>query len=67
MKRGLLVGVVLGAGAVALFSGASLGSVLFPLLILVCPLMMLFMDHGAGHGTESHDAHRSEDPVRGGR
>lgn len=68
MKKELIIGIVIGAGAVALFAGASASSLLFGALILACPLMMLFM-HG-GHGSkggharqdaQQHSAH--DDPV----
>lgn len=54
MKKELCVGIGIGAAAVALFAGVPANALLFGLLILACPLMMLFM-HG-GHGGESGDA-----------
>jgi lipopolysaccharide export LptBFGC system permease protein LptF len=63
MKKELLIGLAIGAGAVALLSGASATSLLFPALILACPLMMMFMMRG-GHGGESghseHDDQRAD-------
>ena len=50
MKKELLIGIAIGAGAVALFAGASASSLLFGALILACPLMMVFMMGGHGHG-----------------
>lgn len=50
MKKELVIGIVIGAGVVALVSGASASSLLYPLLLLACPLIMLFMHGGrAGH------------------
>ena len=52
MKKELFIGIGIGAVVVALFTGAGTSSLLFGLLILACPLMMVFMmgDHGHGHG-----------------
>jgi len=73
MKKELLIGIAIGAGAVALFAGASASSLLFAALILACPLMMLFMHGGHGgkgghaeHGDQRTDA-SSEDTVETGR
>lgn len=52
MKRHhlMLVGVAVGGFVVGmLLTGASARSVLLPLLLLACPLMMLFMGNGSGH------------------
>ena len=69
MKKELLIGIAIGAGAVALFAGASASSLLFAALILACPLMMMFMHGGhrdegghAGHGEQRTDA-SSDDTV----
>lgn len=71
MKKELLIGIAIGAGAVALFAGASASSLLFAALILACPVMMLFMHHGgegghSGHGDQRAEA-SSEDAVRSKR
>lgn len=50
MKRELLVGIALGGAVVALISGAPVASLLYGLLILACPLMMLFMMRGMHAG-----------------
>ena len=68
MKKELFVGIGLGAAAVALFAGVPANALLFGLLILACPLMMLFMHggHGAEGGHAGHDDHSgvsSEDTV----
>lgn len=69
MKKELLIGIAIGAGAVALFAGTPASSLLFGALILACPLMMLFMHGGhggegdhTGHGDQRVDA-SSEDTV----
>ncbi|MGI8774497.1 MAG: DUF2933 domain-containing protein [Actinomycetota bacterium] len=52
MKKELVIGIAIGAGIVALMSGASGSSLLFGLLVLACPLMMVFMMRGnSGHHT----------------
>ena len=73
MKKELFIGLAIGAAAVALLSGASASSLLFPALILACPLMMMFMMRG-GHehrgeaGSDEHPADTSSnDQVRSGR
>ena len=64
MKKELLIGIGIGAAAVALFTGANASSLLFGLLILACPLMMVFMmrghDHGVRHEDDSKAVPRSE-------
>jgi len=59
MKKELLIGIAIGAGAVALFAGASASSLLFGALILACPLTMLFM-HGGHGGHGGHERHGGE-------
>ncbi|MGH2690271.1 MAG: DUF2933 domain-containing protein [Actinomycetota bacterium] len=52
MKRNHLVLVAVAAGGLVvgmLLGGASVSSVLLPLLLLACPLMMVFVGHGSGH------------------
>lgn len=50
-------------GAVAL--GVPLSTVLLPLVLLACPLMMMFMmgghGHGGGGGASSGDTHEHHD------
>lgn len=60
MKKELLIGIVIGAGALALFAGASPSSLLFGAIILACPLMMLFMGHGTDHDAAGHDSRRGQ-------
>lgn len=61
--------IVVGA---AVLAGVPLASLLFPLILLACPLMMIFMmrgmNHGdgssgqdSGHGAGCHDDHASHD------
>lgn len=50
MKKELLIGMGIGAGAVALLAGANASSLLSGLVVVACPLMMVFMMHGNGHG-----------------
>lgn len=60
MTKQLMIGAIIGAAAVTLLSGVSLSW----LLILACPLMMVFMHGGhrhGGHGREESDRHRAED------
>ena len=43
---------------------ALLGLLPFVLYALLCPLMMLFMHGGRGHGGHEHDgAHQHDDPA----
>lgn len=60
MKKELLVGIAIGAAALALIAGASVGSLLFEAMILACPLMMLFMGHGAEGGHSGQGDHQAE-------
>lgn len=57
MKKELFIGIVIGAGVMALLGGAPARSVLSAALILACPLMMVFM-HGG------HSDHRPPDDKR---
>ena len=67
MKKELWIGLIIGAAALAVFSGASVGSLLFAAVILACPLMMVFMGHGdhGGHTdkTEPVEEARSTRPA----
>ena len=69
MKRELFVGIGIGAAAVALLAGVPANALLFGVLILACPLMMLFMHggHGGKSGHAGHDNHSAgispDDPV----
>lgn len=50
------------------FAGVPLGTLLVLLLILACPLMMIFMMRGMDHGGTSHDhehEHDHEQPSAG--
>lgn len=63
MPMFVLAGAVLVAALV--LSGVSIGAVLYPLAILACPLMMIFMmrgmDHGGGHSGGCHGSHDAHD------
>lgn len=59
MKKELLIGIGIGAVVVALFTGANASSLLFGLLVLACPLMMVLMMTGHGHGGRHDDDNRS--------
>lgn len=50
MNKQLILGIAIGAAAVALIAGAPVTSLLYGLLFLACPLMMIFMMGGHGHG-----------------
>ncbi len=51
MNKQLILGIAIGAAAVALIADAPVTSLLYGLLFLACPLMHLFMHHGhGGHG-----------------
>ena len=61
MKRMHLVTMGVGAGGVAvgmLLAGASFRSLLIPLLILACPVMMIFMGGHGGGGAGEKSRHR---------
>jgi hypothetical protein len=52
-----------------ILAGVPLASLLFPLVLLACPLMMIFMmrgmDHGSGqggHGAGCHGGHAGHQP-----
>ena len=55
MKKQLFLGIAIGLVLFALLAGASMSSVLFGLLVLACPVMMLFMMGGHGNGASPHD------------
>ena len=55
MKKELFIGIGIGAVVVALFTGANASSLLFGLLVLACPLMMVFMMGGHGHHGRQDD------------
>ena len=55
MNKQLLLGIAIGAGAVALIAGVSVPSLLYGSLFLACPLMMVYMMGGHGHGATHHD------------
>jgi len=64
MKTDRLPAFVLGATAVVgilLIAGVPLASLLPLALLLVCPLMMLFMMRGMGHGGERSEHEPRED------
>ena len=65
MKKELLIGIGIGAVVVALFTGANASSLLFGLVVLACPLMMVFMmgGHGHGHSDAPHDDHSTTDEL----
>lgn len=50
-KYGTVIGVGLGAAALALWAGVPLGTILLIGVVLLCPLMMMGM-HDSGH--EAH-------------
>ena len=62
MKKELFIGIGIGAVVVALFTGANASSLLFGLLVLACPLMMVFMMGGHGQGA-NHDDHSGNDEL----
>ena len=64
MKKELWIALIIGVAALAVFSGASVGSLLFAGVILACPLMMLFMGHG-DHGAHTDHADRREETSSG--
>ena len=57
MNKQLLLGIAIGAGVIALMAGVSVPSLFYGLLFLACPLMMVFMMGGHGHGAAHHDDH----------
>ena len=61
MRMERLIGIAVVVGAVALFAGVSVGTVLIGAMILACPLMMMFMGHGTGGGHAAHGEHREDD------
>jgi anti-sigma factor RsiW len=59
VSKGTMIGVALAAAAVVL-AGVPVGRLLPVLLVLACPLMMVFM-HRGGHGRHaSHSAQPAE-------
>lgn len=60
MKMERLIGIAVVVGAVALFAGVPLGTVFIGAVFLACPLMMLFMVHGAEGGHPAAHAEPSE-------
>jgi hypothetical protein len=62
MNKQLLLGIGIGAVAVALLVGAPMAPLAYGLLIFACPLMMIFMHGGHGHNEPSTSA--STDDVR---
>lgn len=57
----VVAGVLLALAAL----GAPVGAVAGPLIFLACPLMMVFMMRGMGHGDgRSHDDHSPADRDR---
>jgi 4-hydroxybenzoate polyprenyltransferase len=56
----IIVVVLAAAAAVALVLGVSVSRLLPWLLVLACPLMMLFMHHGGHGGHRSHGAEHTE-------
>ena len=67
----VLAGAIV-VGALVL-AGVPLASLLLPLVLLACPLMMIFMmrgmDHGGGHGSssgnEGTEKHEGHEPTTG--
>ena len=57
VSKGSIIGVALAAAAaVVLVAGVPVDRLLTVLLVLACPLMMLFM-HRGGHGHGGHGSH----------
>jgi hypothetical protein len=57
VSKGTMIGVALAAAAaVVVLAGVPVGRLLTVLLVLACPLMMLFM-HRGGHGHGGHGSH----------
>ncbi len=58
----LTLGIGIGVVGIQLFNSGSISSVLPYLVILICPLMMLFMGHGMDHkNDESHTKNKKGD------
>ena len=64
MRKELWIGLIIGGAALAVFSGASVGSLLFAAVILACPLMMVFMGHG-DHGAHTDKVDGPEEAPSG--
>jgi hypothetical protein len=61
MRKGPIIGVALAAAAaVVLVAGVSVSRLLPWLLVLACPLMMLFMHRGSHGDHHSHGAEQAE-------
>lgn len=57
VSKATMIGVALAvAAAVVLVAGVPLGRLVTVLLVLACPLMMVFM-HRGGHGHGGHGSH----------
>ena len=60
MRTGPIIGVALAAAAaVVLVAGVPLSRLVTVLLVLACPLMMVFM-HRGGHRHGGHGSHRGQ-------
>jgi putative copper export protein len=57
MNKQLLLGIAIGAAVVALIANVAITPLIYGLLFLACPLMMVFMMGGHGHGAARHDDH----------
>lgn len=61
VNKGPIIGVALvAAAAVVLLAGVPISRLLTLLLVLACPLMMVFMHRGGHGGHRSHDAEHTE-------
>jgi len=61
VNRGPVIGVALAAAAaVVLLAGVPVSRLLTLLLVLACPLMMVFMHRGGHGGHRSHGAEHTE-------
>lgn len=61
MKKELLIGIAVVVGAMALFAGASVSTVIIGAMVLACPLMMMFMGHGTNGSHSAQAEHREDD------
>lgn len=70
MKRDNMPALVIGAAIVAgalIWAGVPLAGLALPLILLACPLMMVFMMRGMDHnggpgGHEGHDSQQQQHP-----